>query len=94
MLVEATGKEYVERAVVKVDQIMYKETNQDGDAAVLSMVEAFLCAAEDNLPFIESAVICSDNAGCYHKKEFVFDCALLNLVEHRSIRIAQALDSQ
>jgi hypothetical protein len=83
---ESTGEEYVERVVVKADQIMNGESNQDGEA-VLSMAEAFLCTAGETFPFLVSAVFCSDNAGCYHKKEFVFGCAVLNLVKSRSIRI-------
>jgi hypothetical protein len=88
-----TGEKYVERVVVKTDQIMNGESNQDGEA-VLSMVEAFLCATKDQLDFIEDAVICSDNAGCYHKKEFVFGCAVLNLIRGRHIRIKRLIHSE
>jgi regulator of extracellular matrix RemA (YlzA/DUF370 family) len=90
---ESTGEEYVERVVVKADQIMNGKSNQDGKA-VLSMVEAFLYTAEETFPFLESAVICSNNAGCYHKKEFVFGCAVLNLVNSRSIRINRLIHSE
>jgi hypothetical protein len=71
---------------VKTEQIMNGDSNQDGEA-VLSMVEAFLCAIEEEFPFIKSAVICSDNAGCYHKKELVFGFVALNLINGRSIRM-------
>jgi hypothetical protein len=81
------GKEYVEGVVLKVDQILNNESNQDGEA-VLSMLEAFLCAIKEQFDFLQEAVICSDNAGCYHKKELLLGCAALNLVKGRKIRIS------
>jgi regulator of extracellular matrix RemA (YlzA/DUF370 family) len=57
-------------------------------------VESFLCAAEAQFGFIKKAVICSDNAGCYHKKEFVFGCAVLNMIRGWSIRIERLIHSK
>jgi hypothetical protein len=90
---EGNGQEYLERVVVKADQIMNGDSNQDGEA-VLSMVEAFLHAIEMEFSLIKSAIICSDNAGCYHKKELVFGYVALNLIKGRTIRIERVIHSE
>ncbi|CAB9519427.1 unknown protein [Seminavis robusta] len=90
---QSTGEEYVERVVVKTDQILEGESNQ-GAEAVLSMFEAFLCGLEDEFPHLKELVVCSDNASCYHKKELILGMALLNLVKGRSIRITRYTHSE
>ena len=58
------------------------------------MTEAFICALEDQFPFLQEVTMCTDNAGCYHKKELVFGLALLNMMVGRQIRIKAVMHTE
>lgn len=85
--------EHVEKVALKLDQIMDGDSEQSREAA-LSMTEAAVCASEVEVPFITEAVICSDNAGCHHKKEFALGVVAINLMTGHTIVIKSLVHSE
>jgi hypothetical protein len=47
----------------------------------------------DELPFLKHAIIKSDNAGCYHKKELLLAIPLLN-AESKGVKIGRIIHSE
>jgi hypothetical protein len=82
-----------ERVVIKVDQILEGDANKNG-AAVLSLLECFLLQVEEEFSFLKEAVLQTDNAGNYHKKELVLGIAFLNLKWGRRIRIKRYIHTE
>jgi hypothetical protein len=83
----------LERVVIKVDQILEGDANKNG-AAVLSLLECFLLQVEEEFSFLKEAVLQTDNAGNYHKKELVLGIAFLNLKWGRKIRIKRYIHTE
>jgi hypothetical protein len=53
--------------VIKVDQILEGNAVKNG-ATVLSLLECFLLQVENVFPFLQKAIVQTDNAENYHKK--------------------------
>jgi hypothetical protein len=82
-----------ERVVIKVDQILEGDAFKNG-AAVLSLLECFLCQVEKEFPFLRKAIFQSDNAGNYHKKDLVLGIAFLNLKRGGRIRVTRFIHTE
>jgi hypothetical protein len=77
---------------VTLSQILENENKQDG-LTVLSHVEAHMKKVSDELPFLKYAILKSDNAGCYHKKELLFGIPLLNAAS-KGVKIRRIIHSE
>jgi hypothetical protein len=82
-----------ERVVIKVDQILEGDAVKNG-ATVLSLLECFLLQVEKVFPFLRKAIVQTDNAGNYHKKDLVLGIAFLNLKWGRKIRVTRFIHTE
>ena len=82
-----------EWVVIKVDQIIEGDAFKNG-AAVLSLLECFLCQVEKEFPFLQKTIFQSDNAENYHKKDLVLGIAFLNLKWGRRIRVTRFIHTE
>jgi hypothetical protein len=77
---------------VPLDQILEHSNKQDG-LAVLSDLEALMVKLSIELPHLKHAIIKSDNAGAYHKKELILGIPLLNAMS-KGIKIIGVIHSE
>ena len=70
-------KQEVVRIQIPLDQILNSGNKQDGQC-VMAMLDAMLKMIQVELPFVEEAIIVSDNANCYQSREMIFSICLLN----------------
>ena len=79
--------------IVYVDQILEESNRQDG-LVVISLIEAAVVAIHDQLPFISSLIIQSDNANQYQNPHLILGLHLVNMKMHRKIFISEYIHSE
>ena len=60
-----------------IDQILSDKNKQDG-LTILSLLEAAQLLILKSFPFLSHLILLSDNAVCYHVKEFIIGIGILN----------------
>jgi hypothetical protein len=78
--------------LVPLDQILEHSNKQDG-LAVLSDLEALMVKVSIELPHLKYAILKSDNAGAYHKKELLLAIPLLNAMS-KGLKVARVIHSE
>jgi len=79
--------------IVYVDQILEESNRQDG-LVVISLIEAAVVAIHDQLPFISSLIIQSDNANQYQNPYLILGLHLVNMKMYRKIFISEYIHSE
>ena len=94
-LLDANGDPlmFAKKHIIYIDQILEDGNKQDG-LVVISLIESAVAAINDQLPFISSVIIQSDNANQYQNPYLVLGIHLININKKGKIFVSQFIHSE
>lgn len=81
-------KQCAERKLVYIDQIL-DQTNKQDSFATAALIESIIAAIKVNLPFLNEAQICCDNAPNYSSNLLVILISIINAKNHHTFFISR-----